>query len=209
MPRSKHPKYGVHPSIKMAQSIVANMKPKTGRTLDEWVELVKKKGPAQQKDRNAWLKEKQGLGMVYAHIVAQYAEGKGAADHEPEGYLAAAPGYVDAMYAGPKEALRPIHDRLVELGMKLGRDVRVCPCTTVVPLYRNHVIAEIKPSTRTRIDFGLALRKHKGNLPKRIVETGGLAKDDRITHKIPLTKLDEVDDEVMRWMKVAYELDEK
>jgi len=48
------------------------------------------------------------------------------------------------MFAGPKEALRPLYDELLKLGRSLGKDVKVCPCQTMVPLYRNHVFAQIK-----------------------------------------------------------------
>ena len=66
----------------------------------------------------------------------------------------------------------------------MGADVKACPCKTMVPLYREHVFAQIKPTTNTRIDLGFALAHYKGKLPKRIVDTGGLAKKDRITHRI-------------------------
>ncbi len=76
-----------------------------------------------------------------------------------------------------------------------------------MPLYRRHVFAQIKPTTNTRIDLGLALAKLDKKAPKRLVETGGAAKGDRITHRIPITKLTEIDDEVKRWLKTAYDLD--
>jgi hypothetical protein len=41
----------------------------------------------------------------------------------------------------------------------------------------------------------------------RLIDTGGFAKKDRITHRIPITTLEEFDDEVKRWLKAAYELD--
>ncbi len=74
-----------------------------------------------------------------------------------------------------------------------------------MPLYRNHVFAQIKPATRTRIDLGFALgaTKAKG----RLIDTGGYQKKDRITHRIPITALADIDDEVKRWLKAAYELD--
>ena len=112
------------------------------------------------------------------------------------------------MYAA-KASLRPIHDRMIELARKLGDDVKICPCTTIVPLYRNHVFAEIKPTTKTRIDLGFALKSHTGKLPKRLIDTGGLKKGDRITHRIPLADVSDIDDEVKKWLKVAYELDGK
>ncbi len=109
------------------------------------------------------------------------------------------------MYAGGKAGLLPIHDRLLELGRSLGGDVRVCPCKTIVPLYRNHVFAQIKPTTRTRIDFGLALGDTKAS--GRLIDTGGFVKKDRITHRIPITSPDEIDAEVRRWLQVAYDRD--
>jgi hypothetical protein len=87
----------------------------------------------------------------------------------------------------------------------LGEDVRICPCKTIVPFYRRHVIAQIKPSTRTRIDFGLALGDTKAT--GRLIDTGGFAKKDRITHRIPITSSAEIDAELRRWLKVAYDRD--
>ena len=83
--------------------------------------------------------------------------------------------------------------------------MRVCPCKTFVPLYRSHVFAQIKPTTRTRIDLGLALKDTK--TPKRLIDTGGFAKKDRITRRIEISSVGEIDDEVRRWMKVAYDMD--
>ena len=189
----------------MVQSAIAKLKEKTGRTLKEWIEFIKKSGPPTEQERREWLKNQHKLGTNYAWWLAERAEGKGLEDGDPEAYLRAAERYVEEMFAGKKAGLRPIYDKLLELGLKLGPDVKVCPCKTIVPLYRRHVFAEIKPSTLTRIDFGLALGKTK--VPKRLIDTGGLAKGHRITRRIPITTLAEIDDEVKRWLKVAYDLD--
>jgi Domain of unknown function (DUF5655) len=94
---------------------------------------------------------------------------------------------------------------LVALGRSLGDDVKVCRCQTIVPLYRKHVFAQIKPTTRTRIDLGLALRDTK--TPKRLIDTGGFASKDRITHRIEITSVKEIDAEVKKWLRVAYDMD--
>ena len=65
----------------------------------------------------------------------------------------------------------------------------------------------MKPTTRTRLDLGLALAKCTQKLPARLIDTGGLAKKDRITHRFAITDVKEIDDEVMKWMKIAYDLD--
>ena len=43
--------YAVHPGVAMMQKWVAELKGKTGRTLDEWLALVKTEGPATEKER--------------------------------------------------------------------------------------------------------------------------------------------------------------
>jgi hypothetical protein len=123
----------------------------------------------------------------------------------PEQYLAQAEQWVEKMFAGPKAALRPLYDELLRLSFSLGGDDTASPCQTIVPIYRKHVIAQIKPSTRARIDFGLALggRAAEG----RLIDTGGFAKKDRITHRIPITSAADIDAEVKRWLRVAYEGD--
>ena len=77
----------------------------------------------------------------------------------------------------------------------------------MVPLYRNHVFAQIKPTTNSRIDFGLCFTTYQGKLPKRLIDTGGLAKKDRITHRIEVASADQIDADLAKWLKLAYSLD--
>lgn len=199
--------YSVHPSVAYAQAIISNLPEKTGKSIEEWIRLLKKAGPQGEKERRDWLKQEHQLGGTTASMIAARAAGKGAEDTDEAAYLKAAVAYVEAMYAGSKAGLRPLHDALIELGLSLGDDVKICPCKTMVPLYREHVIAQIKPATRTRIDFGLALKGAKKKPGKRLKETGGLAKGDRITHAFAITTLDDIDDAVTQWLRIAYELD--
>ncbi len=170
--------YSVHPGVLMTQKWVAELKQKTGRSLDEWLRFVKKSGPKTEPERRGWLKQEHGMGTNSAWWIAEHAEGKGTESDDPETYLAAAEGYVEQMFSGGKAGLRPIYEALLKIGLKSGKDAKACPCQTIVPLYRKHVFAQIKPTTRTRIDLGFALGDTK---PKgRLIDTGGFAKKDRI-----------------------------
>jgi hypothetical protein len=204
MPR-KGSLYSVHPGVAMTRDWIAKLPEKTGHSLETWLELVRASGPPTEKERQEWLKSKHGLGTNSAGWIAARAEGKGAEDSDPEAYLRAAEGYVETMYSGAKARLRPMFETLLQLGLALGRDVKACPGKTSVPLYRKHVFAQIKPSTQSRIDLGLALGKTR--TPRRLLETGGVAKGDRITHRIPIASPDDIDAEVRRWMRTAYALD--
>jgi len=196
--------YGVHPGVLMTQKWVETLKEKTGRSLDEWLKLLKKSGPPTEKERREWLKSDHGLGTNTAWWLAERAGGKGEETSDPDAYLRAAEKYVEDMYAA-KAGLRPAYEALLKIGLGMGKDVKACPCQTIVPLYRNHVFAQIKPTTKTRIDMGFALgaRKAEG----RLIDTGGYAKKDRITHRIPICSVGEIDDEVKKWMRAAYEAD--
>ena len=197
--------YGVHPGVAMTVKWIGELKQKTGRTLEEWLKLIKKEGPPTEKERREWLKKSHGLGTNSAWWLAERSFGKGEEMGEPDEYLKAAEGYVEKMFAGKKEALRPLYDKLLQIGLKTGKEAKACPCQTIVPLYRNHVFAQIKPTTQTRIDLGFALGEMK--TPKRLIDTGGYQKKDRITHRIEITSLKDIDDDVKHWLKVAYDRD--
>ncbi len=202
-----HAAFSVHPSVAMVQKGIAELSQKTGRSLEEWIALTQKSGPATEKERREWLMKEHKLGRNNATWIAERADGKGtAAFDSPDAYLKSAAEWVEAQYSGPRAALRPLYDQLLKLGFSIGQDVKACPCRTMVPFYRNHVFAQIKPSTNTRIDLGFAL----GNLktPKRLIDTGGYEKKDRITRRIEIKSQADIDDEVKRWLKKAYAMDE-
>ena len=200
--------YDVHPGVAMMQKWISELKEKTGRSVEEWIALTQKEGSASgHKARVEWLKKKHKMGHNSAWWIAERAGGKGFEEGSPEVYLATAKKYVEQQYSGKKLELRPLYEELLELGKLVADDVKACPCQTMVPLYRNHVFAQIKPTTNSRIDLGFALAKYKGKLPKRLIDTGGLAKKDRITHRIEITEAAQIDDDVRKWMKTAYELD--
>ena len=197
--------YSVHPGVVMTQKWIAELKKKTGRTLEEWLKLIKKEGPAEEKARRDWLREKHGQNTMTATWLAERSVGKGAEMEDPDLYLAAAERDVDKMFSGGKAHLRPVYDALLKVGLKTGKEAKACPCTTIVPLYRNHVFAQIKPATQTRIDMGFALGDMKPT--GRLIDTGGFAKKDRITHRIAISSLDDIDEEVKHWLKIAYDRD--
>ncbi len=204
MPTRSH--YSVHPSISYVQNIITNLKTKTGRTLDEWVSFVKKEGPKTEVERREWLKARQKLGTNYSWWIAERAEGKGWEDGDPDAYLRKAPEYVAEMFAGKRTALKPLYDKLLKLGLSMGEDAKACPCKTIVPLYRQHVFAEIKPATNSRIDLGLALGGVTLKIPARIEAVKG-SKGNRITHRIRIEAVHDIDELVEKWLRVAYAAD--
>jgi hypothetical protein len=122
---------------------------------------VKKSGPPTERERREWLKQEHKLGTNSAWCIAERADGKGTEEDSPEAYLEAAEQWVEDMFSGPRAALRPVYDQLLKVALAVSKEVKACPGKTAVALYRNHVFANIKVSTNTRIDLGLALGNYR------------------------------------------------
>jgi hypothetical protein len=181
----------------MGEAIARNLPAKTGRTFQQWVDLVKKAGLATRPERVKWLKSKHQLGTVTANFIAAEAEGRSMIDaYANEDAL------LKNMYAGEKAALRSLYDELARTARKLGGDVDLTVCKTYVGIRRGRQFAMIKPATRTRVDLGLALPEVKPG--GRLLKAGSIG-NERMTHRIEIVSKREVDAEVRRWLKAAYE----
>ena len=174
------------------RSMIDNMPARTGRSLEEWF-LVLDAHPYQKHGKGlAFLKAEHALTHGFANlIVAQH--------RARDSGLASAGDLVDAQYAGAKSALRLIYDRLVEAAGGFGADVEVVPKKTGVSLRRRKQFAVVEAPSATRIQLGLNLR---GVAPTdRLREAGGMC-----THRVDLRTPDEVDGELVDWLRKAYEL---
>ena len=69
--------YGVHPGVQMMVEWREKLPAKTGKTLEQWIALVKRDGPADEKALRVWLKEKHGFGTNWAWWIAEHSVGKG------------------------------------------------------------------------------------------------------------------------------------
>src|SRR3984893_11851279 len=130
MPASAKPKpnsvYAIHPSVVMEEKIIAGLKAKSGRSLEEWVEVIRMSGPSGDNKRAESMKKEHKVGTNYAGRLAMRAEGK-TLEYDPDGL-------VETMFAGPKAGLLPMFTRLTELAFSFGKDVTITPCKTIVPL---------------------------------------------------------------------------
>jgi len=169
------------------QSQVRNIEQATGRSMDEWVALVKASG--RHTDILAWLKAAHGVSYGNANLVAQIAKRGSASGGGDE--------LVDGMYAGPKAALRPFHDQVVELARGFGPDVEPAPKQAYVSLRRAKQFATVGPGPRGSLEIGMNLT---GAQPGGRLEAGG----GMCTHRIRLSSADELDAEVIGWLREAY-----
>jgi hypothetical protein len=198
--RIKKSVYSPHPGFAMEAASIAKLPAKTGKSLEQWTAILKKSGPPTEKERREWLKKEHGFTTNYAWFVAERAEhNRGLLEqYDPDAL-------VEDIFAGPKAAFKPVYEAILAFGLKLGNDVKVCPCQTMVPFYRKHVFAQVKVPNRSRLDLGFALKDTP--VRGRLIDTGGFAKKDRITHRIEIVAVAGFDDEAKKWLRTAYEMD--
>ena len=170
--------------------MIANLEADSGHPLDWWLDRVDESGLAKHGEKVAFLKSEHGLGHGYANAVVALAK------QRSEG-VAGSVDLIDAQYRG-KEQLRPIHDAVIAAVEGFGNDVEIAPKKTSVSLRRNKQFALIEPATKSRVDIGINL---KGDGPtERLLAAGGMC-----THKVRVGDVAAVDDELIGWLREAYE----
>lgn len=182
---------------KATHTQLQNIQTRTGKTLDELFALIRESGLAKHGQILQMLKRDLGMGhgdanaLAGAYLKAGEQGGVPAGETSPDDVLA-------AIYAGPKAELRPIHEKLLAAFAALG-PFEVAPKKGYVSLRRKKQFATVGPTTKTRVDVGLNL---KGVPPsERLTElpAGGMCQ-----YRVSLTEPEQVDDELISWVKQAY-----
>ena len=178
----------------LAQTMIANLSEKTGRSLAEWLALTVPSPNEKHGQLVKWLKSKHGVTHGFANLIAHetlVARGGGGEDADP----------LAAQYAGAKAELRPIHDALCKAIAAFGQDVEFAPKKANVSVRRSKQFALIQPSTKTRLDLGLNLKDHA---PDGRLEASG-SFSAMVSHRVRLASADEVDAELIAWLRAAYD----
>jgi hypothetical protein len=184
---------------KALQTQLTNIQARTGKTLDELVALVKKSGLAKHGEIVAMLKTDLGMGHGDANTVVHLAKGgiPGAPGAPAAAVAAGDP--ADAFYTGPKAALRPIHDTLMSAIEKFG-EFEVAPKKTYVSLRRKKQFATIGPATNTRVEVGLNMKGVEATSRLEALPPGGMCQ-----YRVKVTSADQVDAELLKWIRTAYD----
>ena len=175
-------------------SMVKNIENKTGKTVPTWIELARASGFGKHKEIYTWLKAKHGLGHAYANYIAlqtlKAAHGSSSSDD-----------VVAHLFEAAKAKLRPLYDSIIEIAKGFGSDVEIAPKKANVSLRRSKQFALLQPSTADRLDIGLIL---KGVKPSGRLESSG-SFNAMFTHRVRVTRREDIDDELKRWLRQAYD----
>lgn len=178
---------------KATQTMIENLHKNTGKTLEQWIDIVKAQNFLKHGEIMKFLKEKHGLTHGFANLVAHKAKGSDAGSAENKDEL------ITKQYKG-KEHFKPIYDKLISEILHLGSDIEIAPKNTYVSLRRKKQFATLNPATKSRYEIGINL---KGQEPNGKLEAE--KPNSMCSHKINLSDINDIDKEVLNWIKIAYD----
>ncbi|GAB1404466.1 hypothetical protein MASR1M74_16450 [Lentimicrobium sp.] len=178
---------------KATQTMIDNLHKNTGKTLEQWIEIVKKENFEKHGEIIKFLKEKHEFTHGFANLVAHKAKETDAGSAENTDDL------LVKQYQG-KEHLKPIYDKLLNEILTFGNDIEIAPKNTYVSLRRKKQFAILNPATKSRFEIGINL---KGQEPTEKLEVE--KPNSMCSHKIKIADINEIDNEILNWIKTAYE----
>lgn len=173
------------------QTMIDNLPARTGRSLDAWYTILDAAHVEKHGEAIAFLKGEHAMTHGFANLVVTLYRSRGQE-------AATAEELISAQYAGAKLWLRPVCDAVVQHAQALGGDVEVAAKKTGVSLRRSRQFALVEAPSAKRVSLGLNLRGHDGT--ERLRPVSGMC-----THRVDLASVDEIDEEVIGWMRQAYE----
>ena len=177
-----------------ARTMIANLKEKTGRSLEEWLDLLRGRQGDKHGQIVKTLKADHGVTHGCANLIAHSLRAG-----PVTGRTTGADDLVAAQYEG-KESLRPIYEAIVTFVSSLGDDVEIAPKKSYVSLRRGRQFGLVQASTKSRVDLGLRL---DGVDPEERLEVSG-SFNSMVSHRVRLTGLDGFDARVRGWLEAAY-----
>ncbi|MCF8167719.1 MAG: DUF5655 domain-containing protein [Rhodoferax sp.] len=180
-----------------------NIQGKTQKTIAELHAVIAASGLSKTGEQRKLLMEQFKLGYGDANVVALFY-GK----LIPE--LQAAPGAapkpvltesdpLDAIYAGPKAPLRPLHQSIMAVLQAMG-DFEVAPKKSYVSLRRKKQFAMVGPATKDLIEIGINAKDLPSHPRLKVQPPGAMCQaTTRVGH------IDEVDATLTGWLKQAFD----
>ena len=179
----------------LKQDIIQNLRMNTGRSLEEWIDVLEAEGPQGTDERVQWLQEIESLDYLQAYTIVEEAE-------HPDANLPQTPQErLNAQFAGKPQDLRAVYERLQELVGRL-EGATVEPHYTYVDLLRNGREFGIIYVAVDHLDLGLVLPDVE---PTRRLEPAEAFGNIRISHRVTLRSSRDVDHDVAQWINAAYQ----
>lgn len=174
------------------QTMLNNLQEKFGKSLEEWITLLKSKNILSHAEILKYLKNEHGFTHGYANLVSVKLRKTDAGSSDESNLIA-------EQYSAGKENLKPLYDKIIK-ELEKSCDFEIAVKKAYVSLRRKKQFAIIQPSTKTRLDLGVNL---KGMEPEGRLELSG-SFNAMVSHRVRLSSIDEINKELIDWLIEAY-----
>jgi hypothetical protein len=176
------------------QSIADLLLRRTGADVAAWKTRIHRKHFADEASLRSWLAD-QGVTGYPQQLLVMETFGY------PEFLKASADDLIDGQYADRLD-LRPILDVIVANMPRLGEVTIQARKGYVSLLTPRRTFATVQPTTKQRVDLGLRLANPRP--AGRLARPSSMG-NSQVTARLPLTTPEDVDDEVISWLRRAYD----
>jgi hypothetical protein len=176
------------------QAYMDNIQAKTGNSPEDFRRLAAEKGLDNYRALITWLKGEYKLGQGHAnamaHVILETFDASLSTDQ-----------HVDKHFVGAKATWRPAFDTMMRQVNRFGADVRLSPSDSYISINRGDTKIGIFHVTSKKVNIGLKLR---GTPPHGRLEPSG-AWNSMVTHRVQVTDPREINDEIVAWLREAYD----
>ncbi len=176
------------------KTMIDNLFKNTGKSMEQWIDIVNKGNFAKHGEIINYLKEEHGFTHGFANLVALKSRQSDAGSATDVNSL------IVNQYKG-KEHFKPLYDKLMQHISTFGNDVEVAPKNAYVSLKRKKQFAILQPATKTRFEIGLNVKGQEATGVLEVIT----AANSMCSHKINIADDAGITPEVINWIKAAYE----
>ena len=179
---------------KATLTMIENLHKNSGKTLEQWTNIVEKENFAKHGEVIKFLKDKHGLTHGFANLIAHKVKKSDADSSENKNDL------IELQYKG-KEHFKPLYDKLLREIQVFGGDFEIAPKNAYVSLRRKKQFALLQPATKTRFEIGIILKGQESKGKLEAINTPNAM----CSHRINLADIKDIVEEIISWLKMAYD----
>ena len=177
----------------MSAKMIENLQKNTGKTLEQWITIVKANKISKHSEIIKFLKQEHSFTYGFSNLVALKTRKSDADSFTNKDDL------VNLQYKG-KEHFKPLYDKLITKILQFGDDIEISPKKAYVSLRRKKQFSILNPATKNRFEIGLVIKNQKGDgILEDIITSNTMC-----SHKINLSSIEEINNEVLNWINIAY-----
>lgn len=174
--------------LKGAETQLKHIEAKTGLSLAELHRRLDASGEATHAAQRRWLQQAFALGYGDANAVLTARQPPRAADEA-----------LEAIYAGNKAGLRPLHEALMAQLHALGA-FEIAPKKAYLSLRRSKQFAMVGPATAQQIEIGLNCKTLPAHERLKPEKPGGMCQA-----RTRIAAESQIDADLLAWLRAAYD----